>query len=318
MATRSAITATPIRTWRKKRRPPGEHKIQEAKGTGVEQEKAPAFQFYVKQWLGDDKVLQMDWDARAMHMHLMCIAWQQDDPCSIPNDEKKLRKWLGNPDDETWARVWPEIQQAWTPVGDRLVQKGLLRQLKKQKKYSARGKENVQKRYKENNSSNPFVEQTDLLNPYQNQEEEEEEEKKLGSLSNSKESPPTRTREADPLEAELDAAVEVWNQLAARPELPIPRTRFEGKTAAAIRKKYAEMREELVGDILQRALAQVPHADKALGEGWFDFHFLFQRSDGVRWNAEKLSNGFYSKRKQPVSTSGVDPQFEKYRKKSDE
>jgi hypothetical protein len=26
--------------------------------------KSPAFQFYVRQWLGDDKVLSMDWDAQ--------------------------------------------------------------------------------------------------------------------------------------------------------------------------------------------------------------------------------------------------------------
>ena len=91
---------------------------------------SPAFQFYPKQWLGDDKVLLMDWDARAMHMHLMCIAWQQEQPCTIPDDDVALKRWCGDPLD--WPRLRSQILSAWTKQGGRWVQRGLLREYLKQ------------------------------------------------------------------------------------------------------------------------------------------------------------------------------------------
>src|SRR6188474_1476428 len=96
--------------------------------------RAPAFQFYPKQWLGDDQVLLMDWDARGMHVHLMCIAWQQEPPCSLPNDDSALKKWCGNP--KRWRKVKDQILSAWKVIGDRLVQEGLLREYEKQRNYS--------------------------------------------------------------------------------------------------------------------------------------------------------------------------------------
>lgn len=96
--------------------------------------RSPAFQFYPKQWLGDDRVLLMDWDARGMHVHLQCIAWQQDPPCSLPNDDTALRKWCGNP--KRWRKVKDQILSAWKLIGGRWVQEGLLREYEKQRQYS--------------------------------------------------------------------------------------------------------------------------------------------------------------------------------------
>lgn len=97
---------------------------------------APSFQFYPKQWLGDDKVLLMDWAARAMHLHLMCIAWQQDPPCTLPDDEEQWRRWCGNPHHETWSRARPQIQFAWRLCNGRWIQDGLRREWEKQRQYS--------------------------------------------------------------------------------------------------------------------------------------------------------------------------------------
>lgn len=96
--------------------------------------KSPAFQFYPKQWLGDDLVMLMDWDARAMHMHYMCIAWQQTPACTLPNDDEMLRKWVGNPED--WSRIKTQVFRAWKLEGDRWVQAGLLAEYIKQKGFS--------------------------------------------------------------------------------------------------------------------------------------------------------------------------------------
>ena len=96
--------------------------------------KAPAFQFYPKQWLGDDKVMAMDWDARAMHMHLICIAWQQEPPCTLPDDDDMIRRWLGNP--RKWEMLKSQIFTAWKRENGRWIQPGLVAQFVRQSTFS--------------------------------------------------------------------------------------------------------------------------------------------------------------------------------------
>lgn len=98
--------------------------------------KSPAFQFYPKQWLGDDNVMLMDFDARGMHVHLMCIAWQQTPPCSIPSDDAIIRKWCGDfKDDKSWERAKQQVFRAWKKRRGRWYQEGLLSQFHKQQRF---------------------------------------------------------------------------------------------------------------------------------------------------------------------------------------
>lgn len=108
-------------------------------------EKAPAYQRYAKQILGDDVCLAMDWDAYGMHNFLLDISWQQSPQGTIPNDHAVLRRWLRHPSDDVWRRVWPQISAAW-PVQDcgRLGNRGMIRAAERSCKY----RENVQRRYK--------------------------------------------------------------------------------------------------------------------------------------------------------------------------
>lgn len=114
--------------------------------------KSPAFQFYVKQWLGDKDVLLMDWDARAMHMHYMCIAWQENPPCSLLNDDHDLRKLVGNP--ANWLRLKKQIFRAWILAEGRWYQIGLLREYLKQKDFAASRKEAAMKRWHPDSKEN--------------------------------------------------------------------------------------------------------------------------------------------------------------------
>jgi len=93
--------------------------------------KAPAFQFYPKQFLGDDMVLLMSTESIGAHILLMCIAWQQDPPCSLPDDVEKIRKWtkLGI---KSWNKRGKEILSAWRLEDGRWYQDGLLKEHKKQ------------------------------------------------------------------------------------------------------------------------------------------------------------------------------------------
>jgi uncharacterized protein YdaU (DUF1376 family) len=108
--------------------------------------KAPAFQFYPKQFLGDDQVLLMSTEAIGAHILLMCVAWQQDPPCSLPNDTEKIRKWtrLGI---KSWRKRENEILSAWRLEGDRWYQDGLLKEKKKQEELSIKREQAANKRW---------------------------------------------------------------------------------------------------------------------------------------------------------------------------
>lgn len=94
---------------------------------------AEGFYFNVKQWLGDDAILLMDWDVRAMHLHLMCIAWQKNPPGALPADEAILRKWLSNPPVEDWnSRIKPQLAQSWRIADGFWIQDGLSREFERQ------------------------------------------------------------------------------------------------------------------------------------------------------------------------------------------
>lgn len=76
--------------------------------------KQDGFYFIPKKWLGDANVIAMDWDCKAMHLHLMAIAWQQEPKGYILEDDVLIRKLLGSPDIEDWEhRIKPQIFVAW-------------------------------------------------------------------------------------------------------------------------------------------------------------------------------------------------------------
>lgn len=60
------------------------NKITRSYRSGDKRLKSPGFTFYPKQWIGDNKVLLMDWDVKGMHAHLMFVSWQEDEPGTLP------------------------------------------------------------------------------------------------------------------------------------------------------------------------------------------------------------------------------------------
>jgi len=64
-------------------------------GQRMSTNKSPAFQFYPRDWLSDANLMLLEWGCRGMHLHLLCIAWFQDPPGTLPNDDVQLMKFLG-------------------------------------------------------------------------------------------------------------------------------------------------------------------------------------------------------------------------------
>jgi hypothetical protein len=103
----------------------------------------PSIQWYYKQWLGDNKVLAMDWDAKAMHFHLLLMSIQEEPPGSLPDDMDAIRRWLCLPSgsvdaDQTWRRVRPQIFAAWSIRETRWFNAGMVATLERAENYRSR------------------------------------------------------------------------------------------------------------------------------------------------------------------------------------
>jgi len=100
----------------------------------------PAIQWYYKDFLGDNKVLAMDWDARGMHIWLLMISIQETPPASIPSENDALRRLLSLPPgsvehDQTWRRVKPQILAAWCLKDGRYFNAGMERAMERKRHY---------------------------------------------------------------------------------------------------------------------------------------------------------------------------------------
>lgn len=67
----------------------------------------PAFQFYPQDFASDSKVEAMTTDAVGAYILLLCKAWREDPPGSLPDDDDVLSRWARLP----LAR-WTEIRSA--------------------------------------------------------------------------------------------------------------------------------------------------------------------------------------------------------------
>jgi len=118
-------------------------------------QRAPAFQFYPRQFAGDDQVMGMDLEAVGAHILLMCAAASSPDRCRIDADEYAIRMRLRNPSDEAWERIKKQLLGgAWklTADGKWWVQDGLQRTFQKQKEFSEQQSQRANARWGNNNA----------------------------------------------------------------------------------------------------------------------------------------------------------------------
>lgn len=98
---------------------------------------APAFQFYVGDWLSSPAVMAMDWDAKGVLVHLMAIAWRQDPAGTVPDDDAQLRRWCVGIGSRDWNRIRPQVFSAWVLEGGRWVLHWMVEQADRQAQYRA-------------------------------------------------------------------------------------------------------------------------------------------------------------------------------------
>ena len=109
-------------------------------------DKAPAFQFYPKDWLTDPDVVCMSMAQKGAYITLICYCWRED---KLPNNEDYIRKLLCNV--PKWKTLWNGIKHKFEVQGDYLLHPRLEKEKIKQEEYrnkkSIAGKKGMEKRW---------------------------------------------------------------------------------------------------------------------------------------------------------------------------
>lgn len=74
--------------------------------------KPKGFIFHPHEWLGDGYIMNLSLEEQGALIRLMCIAWQDEDPCSIPNDDDKLSRLLLI-NKEEWLKIKNNVLKNW-------------------------------------------------------------------------------------------------------------------------------------------------------------------------------------------------------------
>jgi len=70
--------------------------------------KPPAFQFYPKDFLTDDKVAPMNLEQIGTYIKLLCYCWLNG---GLPNNSEELCDMCGNPDN--WDKIWRKVSKCF-------------------------------------------------------------------------------------------------------------------------------------------------------------------------------------------------------------
>jgi uncharacterized protein YdaU (DUF1376 family) len=94
----------------------------------------PAFMFYPDDFASDGKVEAMSTEGIGCYILLLCKAWRENPPATIPADDRVLARWTRVSDDR-WIALRAEVLSPFEPCGDgRLVQKRLRSEYEKQRR----------------------------------------------------------------------------------------------------------------------------------------------------------------------------------------
>lgn len=101
-------------------------------------EKAPAFQFYPKEFLMDGNVAGMSLAERGAYITLICLCWQEG---SIPADSTRLSRMLGVPG-SVFQKLWPALEPCFREAEGRWIHPRLEKERDKQESYRRRQGDN--------------------------------------------------------------------------------------------------------------------------------------------------------------------------------
>ena len=119
-------------------------------------DKAPAFQFYPKDWLTDPDVVCMSMAQKGAYITLICYCWLEH---KLHKNDDHIRNLLGNA--RNWKTLWNGIKHKFEIQGDYLVHPRLKEERIKQEEYrkkkSNAGIEGMKKRWNKSDNNHNTV-----------------------------------------------------------------------------------------------------------------------------------------------------------------
>jgi uncharacterized protein YdaU (DUF1376 family) len=97
-------------------------------------EPSPAFQFYPRDFLSDERVRIMDATARGVYITLLCVCWIEG---SLPVEDRAIQR-IGDCSAEDWARIRDDVLVCFTENDGRYRHGRLDRERQKQAEYAAK------------------------------------------------------------------------------------------------------------------------------------------------------------------------------------
>lgn len=101
--------------------------------------KAPAFQFYVRDWILSRSVQKMSGEEVKAYVYLLCEAWLEVPRATLPNDDEELSR-MAQISLEKWLKIKGKVMANFELKGDRLVNIKLLEISGNQSKFQKWGK----------------------------------------------------------------------------------------------------------------------------------------------------------------------------------
>ena len=92
--------------------------------------KPPAFQFYPKDFLMDDKVAVMNLEQKGAYVVLLSYCWNNK---GLSREQDDLKELCGNP--ENWPQIWEKVGKCFYEKNGKLFNKRLLKEFNKQKEW---------------------------------------------------------------------------------------------------------------------------------------------------------------------------------------
>jgi hypothetical protein len=88
---------------------------------------APVLPIDIAQFLAHPELQSLDAPTLGWLLKAVMLSWQQEEPCSLPNDEQWVRTQLGCGNQYQWEKAWRTICRWWKPLGKQRVCKPLRR-----------------------------------------------------------------------------------------------------------------------------------------------------------------------------------------------
>lgn len=134
---------------------------------------SPAFQLYVNDFLGSNKILMMDTEAVAGYFFLLLVEWNEKD-CGIPTDDTSLVK-ISRLLPEVWERVKKSILSNFFLLNNRYYNRRLLLERKKQINMRNQRKDAIRNRYESSTKDLREDLRGEVVNEVENENENENE-----------------------------------------------------------------------------------------------------------------------------------------------